>query len=225
MNNQNQQKNKTVSLLSALLILALGVVLIVFNKIVTGQGVVVLAGILFLLTGIINLVMFVTRRNSDGTHVNRGLSLVFGWLVSLAAMILGICMLVFIDTFNTLIPFIFALLIFFGALTLMFSFIFGMRKVSGVPGWLWISPIAMIVLGVITILQKTNGSDHLVMILTGVSMAIFGLTGIIGVTIMANARRRARKLNSDVAAIQKVESQKPEVVDVEHKEVDSPENA
>lgn len=185
--------NKKVPLLTGVIILALGVVLTVFNKMITGHGVVVLAGILFLLTGIINIVVYVTRHNPDGSRVNRGFALFFGWLVSCAAMILGLCMLVFSDTFSRMIPFIFGLLILFGALVLTFSFIFGVRKVFKVPGWVWIFPLVMVGLGIVTMTLNAVVDDSLIMILTGVSMIIFGVTGMIVGIMLSGAKRQARR--------------------------------
>lgn len=165
---------------------------------ITGRGIVVLAGILFLLTGIVNLVVYVTRKDSDGQPANSGFSRFFGWLVSLAAIILGLCMLVFTETFNQMIPFIFGLLIFFSALILVFLYLFRTRKIIKVPGWSWLFPLIITILGVITFTQKPDASDPLIMILTGVSMIIFGLAGIILVSLVSGARRQAladQKLN------------------------------
>ena len=190
---QRKGNSNTKSLLTGMLILAVGIVLIICNKMITGRGVVVLAGILFLITGIINLILYVTRKDENGQNINKGFSLFFGWLVSIAAMILGICMLVFTTTFNAMIPFIFGLLIFFGAIMLAFTFVFHVRKIVNVPGWLWIAPLAMIVLGIITLTRKPEIADPLIMILTGVSMVIFGVTGaLLGILVTGATRRRVQ---------------------------------
>lgn len=181
-----------VPLLTGVLALAIGIVLIICNKMITGKGIVVLAGILFLLTGIVNLMLYVTRRTPDGERVNGGVAFFFGWLVSIAAMILGLCMLVFIPTFTALIPFIFGVLIIFGALMIVITFMFSLRKVIVMPGWLWIFPLAMLVLGIIIMSQKATVSDSLIMILTGSSLIIFGLAAIFTATVISTARRQER---------------------------------
>ncbi len=205
-----KSKTSGVSLLTGVLILVVGVVLIICNKMITGHGVVVLAGILFLLTGVINLVLFVTRKEPDGTMRNRGMALFFGWLVSLAAMILGLCMLVFNPTFSALIPFIFGLLVFFGALMLAFTMLFNVRKVFKVPGWMWCFPGVMVVLGIITLMQKPETSDPLVMILTGSAMVLFGLAGMLLGAMASGIRRQVPETDS-----------KAGVADVEAKEIES----
>lgn len=198
------QKNRALSILTGILILAIGVILIICNKLITGRGVVVVAGILFLITGIINVVMYVTRRDDNGRHINRGLSLFMGWLVSVGAMILGICMLVFISTFIVMVPFIFGLLIFFGAVMLAFTYVFNVRKVLRVPGWLWFGPVIMVILGIITITRKADVSDPLIMILTGVSMIIFGLSGLILSAIVKSVVKSQKEhvLSNDTPAIE-----------------------
>lgn len=192
--SNNKQKKRTTSLLSGLLIFAIGIILLICNDRITGKGIVVLAGILFLLTGIINLIIDVTQKDEEGKRVNHGISLVFGWLVSIAAMILGLSMLIFTSTFSSLIPFIFGVLIFFGALMLAFTFLVSMRKIVKVPGWLWLFPIAMVICGGITFSQKPDVNDPLIMILTGVSMLLFGLTGVIVGIISSSAKRNAAQV-------------------------------
>lgn len=188
---KNQQKNRTVPLLTGILILVIGLILIICNKSITGAGVVTLAGILFLLTGVINLVIFVTRKDHDGNRVNTGGAAFFGWFVSIAAIILGLCMLVFVDTFNSIIPFIFAILVFFGAVTLAYTFIFGLKRVIKIPGWLWIFPLAMIVLGIVIITRDSVKADSLIMILTGAAMEVFGLGCLFTGALVSGARRQS----------------------------------
>lgn len=204
------RKSSGVSLLTGVLILVIGIVLIICNKMITGHGVVVLAGILFLLTGVVNLVLYVTRKEPDGTMRNRGMALFFGWLVSLAAIILGLCMLVFNATFNALIPFIFGLLVFFGAVMLAFTMLFNVRKVFKVPGWMWCFPGVMVVLGIVTLMQPPTTSDPLVMILTGSAMILFGLAGMLLGAMASGIRRQVAEKGAA-----------PEVSDVEAKELES----
>lgn len=208
--NNEQKKSKVASLLTGALILAIGIVLIICNKLITGRGVVILAGILFLITGIVNLIVYVTRKDKDGNPINKGMAMFFGWLVSIAAMVLGICMLVFISTFNALIPFIFGLLIFFGAIMLAATFIFTVGKIVRVPGWLWVAPAVMIILGIVTLTREAGTDDPLIMILTGVSMILFGFTGIILGVIVSTVKRQQKKEVKEI--------EEPATHDVEAKE-------
>ena len=205
--------NKTISLLIGVLILAAGVILIICNKMITGRLFVVLAGVLFIVTGIVNLILYVTRRNPDGTPVHRGFALFFGWLVSIASIILGLCMLVFTETFGKMVPFIFAILIFFGALMLVFSFLFGLRKVIRIPAWTWLFPVAMTILGIITICQEPDTNDPLIMIMTGSSMILFGLAALLTGALASGARKQAMIDSKTLAG------SRPSTVDVEAEDV------
>ncbi|MCH5220443.1 MAG: DUF308 domain-containing protein [Muribaculaceae bacterium] len=190
MSQTTENNSKTYSLLTGVLIFVIGIVLIICNKSITGKGFIVLAGILFLLTGVINIVLYLTHRKSDGHRVFTGMSLAMSWLVSIAAIILGLCMLVFEDVFSSMIPFIFGLLIFFGAVMLIINMLFGVRKVVKTPGWMWLFPFVIAVLGAVTITRQPNVSDPLIMILTGVSMIVFGLGAIVLGALVSGARRK-----------------------------------
>lgn len=203
MTQQTDKSTSTTSLLTGILIFVIGAVLIICNKMVTGHGVIVLAGILFLITGVINLVLYVTRRTADGQRLNTGLSHVLGWLVSVAAIILGLSMLFFETTFNSLIPFIFGVLVFFGALMLIINMLFGVRKLIKVPVWMWLFPFVIVVLGVIVITRRATVDDSLIMILTGASMLLFGLGAVVLGAMVSGAKRSVVKginRNTDISA-------------------------
>ena len=191
MKDEKQQKSKTVSVLTGVLILAIGVILIIGNKMISSEGIVCLAGILFLLTGIINIIIYVTKKTPEGQRVNKGRSLFFGWFVSIASIILGLSMFIFTSQFTKMIPFIFGMLIFFGALMLVFTFLFSVRRIFKVPGWVWAFPIVMTILGFITLYQDPS-KDPLIMILTGVSFLLFGIGEMIIGVLTSSARKKAR---------------------------------
>lgn len=205
------KNNKAVSILTASLIFAIGLVLIICNKSITGEGVIVLAGVLFLVTGIINIVLYLTRRNEDGARIHQGFSLFMGWLVSVGAIILGICMLIFTPTFGTMIPVIFGILIFLGCIMLALTMLIGVNRVVRVPAWMWLYPGLMMILGVVTLLQEPTVNDPLIMILTGVAMLIFGFAAFsLGILLAGVKRSRKRE-----------ETLSTQTHDVEAKEVKS----
>ena len=205
-----QNKTKKVSLIAGVLIFAIGLVLILCNKSITGEGVIVLAGVLFLLTGIVNVILYSTHKSEPGEKQIPTYSVFLGWLMSIAAIILGVCMLIFTKTFGTMIPVIFGILIFFGAVVLSLTMLRGVRKVLKVPGWTWIFPIAMVGLGVATILQEANANDPLIMILTGVSMILFGLgAGVVGI-LVSGATKGVKRQIEESAATKTEKKEKPE---------------
>lgn len=203
-NNLNSKKK---SLLTGVLIFAIGIILIICNSEIKAGGIVTLAGILFLLTGIINIIIYVTQRDEEGKKVNRGMGLIFGWLVSIASIVLGACMFFFKNDFVNMIPVIFGIIIFFGVITLAFTFLIRMRKVFTVPGWIWAFPGLMAVAGIITITQKASTtaaqSDSLIMIMTGSSFLLYGIANILVGILASTARRNAAQASTttDVQAV------------------------
>lgn len=189
MDTETKKKGRVSSVLLGILIFIIGVILILCNKLISGQGIVVVAGILFILTGFINLALYVTRKNADGTPVNTGFTLFLGWLVSIAAIILGVCMLVFTDTFNVMVPYVFGILIFFGAIMLAYTYLFVIRKLIHIPAWVWIFPFSMIILGIIVLTRQAVVDDSLIMILTGVSMILYGLSEMLTGALRSGVKR------------------------------------
>ncbi|MDE6397385.1 MAG: DUF308 domain-containing protein [Muribaculaceae bacterium] len=177
----------TTSLLTGILILAIGVILIICRSQITGSGIVTVAGILFLVTGIVNLILYVTQKDSEGRKRTRGVAALFGWLVSIATIILGLCMLIFNSTFNSMIAFLFGVLVAFGALMLLYAIVFGIRRVMKTPVWTFIFPLAMAGLAAGIFPQKTGaGEDATVMLLTGISLIVFGVAGIVFGSLIAS---------------------------------------
>lgn len=184
----------TTSLLSGILILAIGVILIICRTQITGSGIVTVAGLLFLVTGIINIVLYVTQKDPEGHRRTRGIAALFGWLVSVATIILGLCMLIFNSTFNSMIAFLFGVLVAFGAIMLLYAIIFGIRRVMKVPAWTYLFPLAMAGLAAGIFPQKTGaGEDATVMLLTGISLIVFGVAGIVYGSLIASGNATIRR--------------------------------
>lgn len=217
----------TKSLLSGILVLIFGIVLIICHKMITGQGIIVLAGILFLVTGVINIVLYVNRKDKDNDDDDddddknkkkkkkderprlSGPALFISWLVSIAAIILGLCMLVFESTFTQMIPLIFGLLVFLGGIMLAFTMGISLRRLVKMPGWMWSFPAIMAVMAIIIASLSTPKSDPVIMLLTGISLMLFGVAGMITGIIATHARRAAARAEQSVG-----------VEDVEIKEIE-----
>jgi len=173
--------------------LAIGIVLIICNSLITSAGIVTVAGLLFLVIGVINLILYVTQKDEDGKKRTRGMALVLGWLVSISSIILGLCMLVFNDTFKEMIPLIFALLVFFGAAMSALGLWFVVRKIARLPAAMWAMPGVMLVMAIIVAVQDAESGDHIIMILTGISMIIFAIQSFVLSTVTARANHRAAR--------------------------------
>lgn len=191
-----QNKTKKISLLTGIIIFVIGIILIVFNKSITGHSIIVIGGILFLITGIINTILFSSHRYKPNEPKNNNeplMNIIMSWFVSIASIILGVCMLIFTDTFSKMIPVIFAILIFFGAVILALSMLVGIRKILKVPGWTWIFPCSIVITGIITLFEEASINDPLIMILTGIAMTLFGIGSFIEGILVAGANRGVKQ--------------------------------
>lgn len=184
------------ALLTGLTTLAIGIVLIICNSLITSAGIVTVAGLLFLVIGVINLILYVTQKDEEGKKRTRGMALVLGWSVSISSIILGLCMLIFNDTFKEMIPLIFALLVFFGAAMSTLGLWFIVRKVTKLPAAVWVLPGIMLVMAIIVAVQDADSDDHIIMILTGVSLILFAIQSFVLSTVTAKANRRAARETS-----------------------------
>jgi hypothetical protein len=160
------------SILAGAISLVAGIILIVCNKLINDSGIVTTGGILFVLAAVINAVLYLNNRESEGKARRGTLTLIFGWIGCAAALLLGVAMLIFGEQFMTLIPYVFGLLIFFGALIQFYTLAIGVRPYI-LPGWLYLFPV-LILAGALLVAFVIE-AENLRLIITGVSMALFGL--------------------------------------------------
>lgn len=126
----------TSTLLAGVIILAMGLILIICHNTITGSGIVTAGGIIFVISALVDIVLYIGGRNREGQRRKRGAALVFGWIVSVAALLLGISMFVFNDTFTQLIAPMFGILVLLGALVQLWILTYGTRPVR-MPLWLY----------------------------------------------------------------------------------------
>lgn len=177
----------TSTLLAGVIILAMGLILIICHNTITGSGIVTAGGIIFVISALVDIVLYIGGRNREGQQRKRGAALIFGWIVSVAALLLGISMFVFNDTFTQLIAPMFGILVLLGALVQLWILTYGTRPVR-MPLWLYTIPGLM---AICAILIFVGGyTDSTVNILTGSALTIFGLGGFVESALLGLARRR-----------------------------------
>lgn len=165
------------SILSALLILTLGVVLIIINKSLDASGVVMCGGVLFLVAAVLNIFFFLSEDSRKNSRRRGGpLTKIFGWISSVAGIILGLCMLLFESVFTPLIPFIFGGLLVLAAVFHFYVLAISYRPIV-FPGWLYIIPALLTAAGVWVFFIDGSVSGSLMMILTGSGLCLFS-TGV-----------------------------------------------
>lgn len=214
------------SILSAVVIFALGVAMIIINKSLTASGIVMCGGILFLVASVLNIFMLMSEdRKRRGTMLTQ----MFGWICSIAGVILGLCMLVFDATFMPLIPYIFGLLLALASIFHFYVLAISYRPVV-FPAWLYILPVLMLAAGIWVFFMNAGTSDPMMMIFTGVGLVLFSLavfieSGFIRVynRSVADSTRKPEQprqsQESPSAQHETVDVTTPQIEDVEAKEI------
>ena len=184
------------SVITGIITLAAGIVLILCNKSITSGGIIVSGGLLFVMAGVFNALLTFYVKDDAGHRKSRAASFVFNLIASAAAIALGVCMLVLMDDFAPGIPLMFGILVLFGSLMQFYALAIGSRGLH-LPGWFYAFPGVVATCAVAIYLMKSPAQDHLVMILTGVSLIVFGL-GAMVMAFVASSRRK--KLDTGTVA-------------------------
>lgn len=193
-----EMKKSSSTILAGIIILVVGMILICCNNLINQSGIIALGGILFILSGIVNVVLYVTDRDEEGNHKNKGLSLLLGWVVCVAAILLGVSMLIFNDTFTALVPLFFGLLIFFGSLIQFYVLMWGTRPFK-LPTWLFSVPALMFVAALVIYFAELR--ENVLMIVTGLSFVIFGVGGFIEGFLLRSLSKAAAKHSESLEKI------------------------
>lgn len=189
-------------LLSAILFLAAGLILILTYKTTRTAGIVMVGGVLFIVCGLLNIFTYLADKPGkkeiqaalkEGLKPRTRSSIrsALVWISSGAAVILGVCMLVFTGTFIPLVPPVFALLIALGALYQFYLLAAGCRPLR-LPAWLLTVPVLLTVAAVYVFLQKAGDDkgEHLIMLITGISFVLFAAAMITESVMIGTANRK-----------------------------------
>lgn len=202
-------------ILMAVATLAAGILMIIFRNTLASNGVVTGCGILFILAGVANVTIFLASRDKDG-HARMGaVGTAIGWLASAAAVVLGVVMVLFRSVFETMVGYMFAVLLLFGALFQFFLLLFGSRPVR-LSSWFFLVPMALCGAAVFIFMQQPGQADYTIMLTTGCSLAFFGLMTMIESGAISMGHRALRKNTpahteeADRAELVSDDSSKPE---------------
>lgn len=201
-------KGKYTLILSNIVMLALGVVLIVFfNEERMAEFITMALGVLFLAPSLFSAIMllFVNVPSSDSRFNPR-----YNLLPVIGGLSFGIVIVVKAAVFVPLLKYLFAILLILGGLYYVFYLIFARGRVV-VPSWFYILPSVVASAGVVSLLLPIDDNSALFLI-TGVSLIALTVTSV----ITAIAERTAAKMRtaadvskpSDVSAEQLGEANK-----------------
>lgn len=180
--------------LTALVMLTAGVIFIITANTLASFKIVIGAGILFIIAGLANTIFFLGARDREGHARTGAFGTAVGWVASAAAIVLGLCMLLFQQTFIPLVSFMLAVLLLFTAVFQICLLLFGSKPIRISP-WFFIIPVLLFGAAVFIYLQKPGEteSDRIIMYVTGTAFALFGLASVAEGTIIAHGNRKARK--------------------------------
>lgn len=173
-------------------VLAVGILMIIFRNALASYSVVIGCGILFVLAGVANVTVFLGSRDKEG-HARMGAAgTAIGWLASAAAVVLGVVLVLFRTVFETMVGYMFAVLLLFAALFQFCLLLFGSRPVR-LSSWFFLVPMALCGAAVFIFMQQPGRSDYTIMLTTGCSLAFFGLMTIIEAGAVSMGNRALRK--------------------------------
>lgn len=165
---------------------------------VVGSTVLLVGGLAFIIPGVALLLTLLVRRKSKP----RGSVMTFVTAVcGLAAVVLGVVILVIPESFRHLLVYL------FGALLIMsaaWQFDVMMRKNRGIlyPVWLTVAPVVIVALGVVMCtldVFKGEVNEKWMMLATGCGFTLFGIIGLFISYYAVKTNHAARKLASSAA--------------------------
>ncbi len=178
---------------TGVIVFLVGLLLLIFRRPLANGGIVYAAGIIFVGAGILNITVFLGSRDKDGRSRMGAFGTAFGWIVSAAAVILGLAMIIFKGAFVALIGFMYGVLILFAALFMLFMLIFGSRP-TRLSNWFFLVPTALVGASIYIFMRKPDVPGETIDILvTAISFMLFGLFTVIAGSVVGNNNRSIRK--------------------------------
>lgn len=186
-------KTKTLTL-TAITAIAAGVALIIANKSIYSDGVVIAGGIIFIVSGILNSFVFSYEKKHD--QKGRGaFASIFSLLTSIGAVVLGVCMLIFKDTFTALVPYIFGIIVAFLAIYQFYVLAIGVRPAT-LPGWFYVVPVILLAGAVYIFTRRPHDEDSLIMLSSGIALCLFGLATVAEASLLPHLRKKVAEADT-----------------------------
>lgn len=200
-------KGKYTLILSNIVMLALGVVLIVFfNEEKMAEFITMALGVLFLAPSLFSAIMllFVNVPSTDARFNPR-----YNLLPVIGGLSFGVVIVIKAAVFVSLLKYLFAMLLILGGLYYVFYLIFARGRVV-VPSWYYILPSLVACAGIVSLLLPIEDNSALFLV-TGVSLVALTLTSVI--TVVAERTAAKMRAAGDVGAPSDVPAEQIDDVD------------
>ena len=195
---------------TGLITMVVGLLLILFRTSLANGGVVIAAGILFVVAGVLNMTVFLGARDNKGRARMGAFGTAFGWIASAAAVVLGLAMLIFSKAFVAIVGFMFAILLLFSALFQFCLLLFGSRPAK-LSNWFFLVPAALVGAAIFIFMRKPDTpGEHVIMLVTGIAFMFFGLFTIVEGVLVGKVNRQTMKQIKTEAQTLIEEKKKPE---------------
>lgn len=193
--------------ITGLLSLVVGVIIILSYRYISSSGIIIVGGSLFILMGLLNLIVFHNRHNNDNTP--SALATIVSRITSAGAIILGLSLLIFNETFASVVPFIFAVLIALLALDQFYILAVSSNRIYLSP-WFLLAPLALTGCALYLFLSESQPqNEEILMLCTGISATFFGVVSVIEALVVGHKAPKApAPVDSEKTADKPVEQPK-----------------
>ncbi len=197
------------NLWSAILALIVGIVMVFFSDLAL-ETVVLVIGILFIATGVFNLIIEMNRKDEKG---RKRISPI-GVLATAGTGILGILMVCTPHTMINLIIYLFAAAFILLGVYQICSLAFFYRPVT-FPFWFFILPALLVITGVVICIIGPSAVAQTMTLITGIALIVYAIASFIDIAGLLSFRRDMRKMAEASQSAAQTDTTPREVEDVE----------
>lgn len=197
------------NLWSAILALIVGIVMVFFSDLAL-ETVVLVIGILFIATGVFNLIIEMNRKDEKG---RKRISPI-GILATAGTGILGILMVCTPHTMINLIIYLFAAAFILLGVYQICSLAFFYRPVT-FPFWFFILPALLVITGVVICIIGPSAVAQTMTLITGIALIVYAIASFIDIAGLLAFRRDMRKMAEASQSAAQADTTPREVEDVE----------
>lgn len=197
------------NLWSAILALIAGIVMVFFSDLAL-ETVVLVIGILFIATGVFNLIIEMNRKDEKG---RKRISPI-GVLATAGTGILGILMVCTPHTMINLIIYLFAAAFILLGVYQICSLAFFYRPVT-FPFWFFILPALLVITGVVICIIGPSAVAQTMTLITGIALIVYAIASFIDIAGLLAFRRDMRKMAEASQSAAQADTTPREVEDVE----------
>ena len=180
---------KQGQLYANLVVLAAGILLIIFNDQNLVSTLIVILGVVLMLPCVASLISLLVRRAKDskeGIKTNKAL-FASGVISSLCGVALGAWMIVSPGSLVGIMVYLFAVLLIVAGIYQIIMLSVGHRPIK-FPVWMYIMPTLMTAAGIVILATDVKTIESVVVLITGISLVAFALNRIVEMVKIGNGQ-------------------------------------